>query len=226
MISALQSRTARWGLPPPASPLSRVSARLESRADSPALVRTAAAARVDHRTPTCPDGPDRHSCRRVGGPRAGARRSEPGQPDGPAGRGRHNGKHALRLAQQHPPLVPASTQKVLTSAATLRGLGTDTVLTTRVVSNPDGTVVLVGGGDPSSRPIPAPMEPAPRFWDSLPAQRLPYATKESPRHVSPSTTRPSPAPSPVRPGTTTTSPIAWCGPSRRSRSSPSGGEPH
>jgi D-alanyl-D-alanine carboxypeptidase/D-alanyl-D-alanine-endopeptidase (penicillin-binding protein 4) len=54
------------------------------------------------------------------------------------------------------PLVPGSTVKLLTSAATLLTLDPTERLFTRVVAGPDpGTVVLVGGGDPTLTALPA-----------------------------------------------------------------------
>ncbi|HEY5820943.1 MAG TPA: D-alanyl-D-alanine carboxypeptidase/D-alanyl-D-alanine-endopeptidase [Propionibacteriaceae bacterium] len=44
--------------------------------------------------------------------------------------------------------IPASTMKLLTSAAALSILGPDRVFTTKVVSPKRGRVILVGGGDP------------------------------------------------------------------------------
>lgn len=47
------------------------------------------------------------------------------------------------------PITPASTLKILTSAAALEALGPDHRFTTRVVAGEsDGEIVLVGGGDP------------------------------------------------------------------------------
>ncbi len=46
------------------------------------------------------------------------------------------------------PLIPASTNKLLTSAAVLSLLGPEHRFTTRVVQAKPGSVVLVGGGDP------------------------------------------------------------------------------
>ncbi|HYZ57303.1 MAG TPA: D-alanyl-D-alanine carboxypeptidase/D-alanyl-D-alanine-endopeptidase [Streptosporangiaceae bacterium] len=47
------------------------------------------------------------------------------------------------------PTAPASTEKVATAVAALDVLGPGTRFTTRVVSGPDGSIVLVGGGDPT-----------------------------------------------------------------------------
>jgi D-alanyl-D-alanine carboxypeptidase/D-alanyl-D-alanine-endopeptidase (penicillin-binding protein 4) len=53
------------------------------------------------------------------------------------------------------PLVPASTAKVLTTAAALLTLNSTDRLVTSVVAGPDpGTVVLVGGGDPTLTALP------------------------------------------------------------------------
>ncbi|QYN35520.1 D-alanyl-D-alanine carboxypeptidase/D-alanyl-D-alanine-endopeptidase [Pseudonocardia sp. DSM 110487] len=53
------------------------------------------------------------------------------------------------------PLVPASTAKLITTAAALLALNPTDRLITRVVSGPDpGTVVLVGGGDPTLTALP------------------------------------------------------------------------
>ena len=46
------------------------------------------------------------------------------------------------------PLTPASTMKVLTTMAALDILGPDTTFSTKVMDAGDGSVVLVGGGDP------------------------------------------------------------------------------
>lgn len=46
------------------------------------------------------------------------------------------------------PLVPASTAKLLTAVTALVALDDDGSVTTRVVRDPDGAVVLVGAGDP------------------------------------------------------------------------------
>lgn len=56
------------------------------------------------------------------------------------------------------PFVPASTLKLLTSAAALESLGPDHVFETRVVRGPGRQIVLVGGGDPTlaSRPTGGP----------------------------------------------------------------------
>jgi D-alanyl-D-alanine carboxypeptidase/D-alanyl-D-alanine-endopeptidase (penicillin-binding protein 4) len=53
------------------------------------------------------------------------------------------------------PLVPGSTAKLLTTAAALLTLDPTDRLATRVVSGPDpGTVILVGGGDPTLTALP------------------------------------------------------------------------
>ena len=54
------------------------------------------------------------------------------------------------------PLVPGSTAKLLTTAAALLTLNPTDRLVTRVVAGPDpGTVILVGGGDPTLTALPA-----------------------------------------------------------------------
>lgn len=53
------------------------------------------------------------------------------------------------------PMLPASTNKVLTSAAALLTLDAGARVTTRVVTGQPGTVVLVGGGDPTVSAAPA-----------------------------------------------------------------------
>ena len=54
------------------------------------------------------------------------------------------------------PLVPGSTGKLLTAAAALLTLNPTDRLTTKVVAGPEaGTVVLVGGGDPTLTALPA-----------------------------------------------------------------------
>ncbi len=54
------------------------------------------------------------------------------------------------------PLVPGSTTKLLTTAAALLALDQTDRLVTRVVAGPEpGTVVLVGGGDPTLTALPA-----------------------------------------------------------------------
>jgi D-alanyl-D-alanine carboxypeptidase/D-alanyl-D-alanine-endopeptidase (penicillin-binding protein 4) len=47
------------------------------------------------------------------------------------------------------PAAPASTQKVATAIAALDVLGADARFTTRAVDGPAGSIVLVGGGDPT-----------------------------------------------------------------------------
>jgi D-alanyl-D-alanine carboxypeptidase/D-alanyl-D-alanine-endopeptidase (penicillin-binding protein 4) len=51
-------------------------------------------------------------------------------------------------------LTPASSLKIVTGLAVLDSLGPQTQLTTEAVRNPDGTLVLVGGGDPSLLTLP------------------------------------------------------------------------
>src|SRR5574341_917556 len=46
-------------------------------------------------------------------------------------------------------LLPASNQKLLTAMGVLAVLGPDTRFTTEVRLTPDGTLVIVGGGDPT-----------------------------------------------------------------------------
>ena len=54
------------------------------------------------------------------------------------------------------PMQPASTNKVLTTAAALLALDRDARLTTRVIaSGRAGVVVLKGGGDPTLSAVPA-----------------------------------------------------------------------
>ena len=53
------------------------------------------------------------------------------------------------------PLVPGSTAKLLTSAAALLSMDSTARLVTRVVAGPEpGTVILVGGGDPTLTALP------------------------------------------------------------------------
>lgn len=49
------------------------------------------------------------------------------------------------------PRVPASATKILTAAAVLAAFGVDQTLTTSVVREPDGRLVIIGAGDPSLR---------------------------------------------------------------------------
>ena len=57
--------------------------------------------------------------------------------------------------------TPASSLKVATSVAVLAAWGPEHRLTTSVQRNPDGSVVLVGGGDPTLRTVTA--DPAPSY---------------------------------------------------------------
>ena len=52
------------------------------------------------------------------------------------------------VSRSNKPLVPASTMKLVTAAATLDTLDQNTTFTTRVVRVDSGTIALVGGGDP------------------------------------------------------------------------------
>lgn len=71
-------------------------------------------------------------------------------------------------------LLPASTNKILTSAAALLSLNPLSTLTTTVVAGADPTtVVLVGGGDPTLNSLPAPQQsvyPGSPRLDDLAAQ--------------------------------------------------------
>ena len=82
-------------------------------------------------------------------------------------------------------LTPASTAKLVTSAAALAVLGPDATFTTRVVrgATPDG-VILVGGGDPTLavHPFPAQDYPRPATLASLAAETA-RALKAEGRHT-------------------------------------------
>jgi len=71
-------------------------------------------------------------------------------------------------------VAPASTNKLLTSAAALLILGPQTTLNTTVVAGgQSGTIVLVGGGDPTLSSLPAPQQsvyPGAARLDDLAAQ--------------------------------------------------------
>ncbi|HEY3608190.1 MAG TPA: D-alanyl-D-alanine carboxypeptidase/D-alanyl-D-alanine-endopeptidase [Pseudonocardiaceae bacterium] len=71
-------------------------------------------------------------------------------------------------------VAPASTNKLLTAAAALLGLGPQTTLNTTVVAGAQpGTIVLVGGGDPTLSSLPAPQQsvyPGAARIDDLAAQ--------------------------------------------------------
>src|SRR6266478_175103 len=69
------------------------------------------------------------------------------------------------LWSQHPdqPSTPASTTKLVTSAAVLAALGPDATFTTRVVRGAtSSSVILVGGGDPTLAVHPFPAGAYPR----------------------------------------------------------------
>ncbi|MEA5359238.1 D-alanyl-D-alanine carboxypeptidase/D-alanyl-D-alanine-endopeptidase [Amycolatopsis sp., V23-08] len=73
------------------------------------------------------------------------------------------------------PVTPASTTKVLTSAAALLSLDPNTRLSTKIVQGADpGTVILVGGGDPTLTALPlgteSPLYPGAAHVDDLVAQ--------------------------------------------------------
>ena len=79
------------------------------------------------------------------------------------------------LWSQHPdqPSTPASTTKLVTSAAVLAALGPDATFTTRVVPGAtSSSVILVGGGDPTLavHPFPAGEYPRPATLASLAAK--------------------------------------------------------
>ena len=84
-------------------------------------------------------------------------------------------------------LTPASTTKLVTSAAALAVLGPDATFTTRVVSGatPD-SVILVGGGDPTLavHPFPAQDYPRPATLASLAAETARALKAEGRRTVS------------------------------------------
>ena len=70
------------------------------------------------------------------------------------------------------PATPASTEKVATAIAALDLLGPGAQLSTRVVSGPGDSIVLVGGGDPTLTAAPAPSSdyPQPSSMEDLAAQ--------------------------------------------------------
>ncbi|WP_410618075.1 D-alanyl-D-alanine carboxypeptidase/D-alanyl-D-alanine-endopeptidase [Amycolatopsis sp. cmx-8-4] len=73
------------------------------------------------------------------------------------------------------PVTPASTTKVLTSAAALLSMDPNTRLSTKIVQGADpGTVILVGGGDPTLTSLPqgteSPLYPSAAHVDDLVAQ--------------------------------------------------------
>jgi D-alanyl-D-alanine carboxypeptidase len=70
------------------------------------------------------------------------------------------------------PATPASTQKVATAIAALDVLGPGAQFSTRVISGPGDSIVLVGGGDPTLTAAPAPSSdyPQPSSLEDLAAQ--------------------------------------------------------
>jgi D-alanyl-D-alanine carboxypeptidase/D-alanyl-D-alanine-endopeptidase (penicillin-binding protein 4) len=78
------------------------------------------------------------------------------------------------------PAAPASTNKVLTSAAALLSVGPQATLNTTVVAGGDpGTIILVGGGDPTLSSLPAPRQsvyPGAARMTDLAAQVKSHAT--------------------------------------------------
>jgi D-alanyl-D-alanine carboxypeptidase/D-alanyl-D-alanine-endopeptidase (penicillin-binding protein 4) len=81
--------------------------------------------------------------------------------------------------------TPASTTKVVTAVAALSALGGDARFTTRVVSPAAGTIVLVGGGDPTLavNPYPAADYPHPATLASLAAATAARLTASGRRSV-------------------------------------------
>ncbi|MGO4956725.1 D-alanyl-D-alanine carboxypeptidase/D-alanyl-D-alanine endopeptidase [Luteococcus sp. Sow4_B9] len=76
----------------------------------------------------------------------------------------------LWQSRQTANLVPASTMKILTSAAALETLGARTTFRTRVVEPAAGTIVLVGGGDPLLASTPSKTYPFVASTDVLAAR--------------------------------------------------------
>ncbi|RUR03270.1 D-alanyl-D-alanine carboxypeptidase/D-alanyl-D-alanine endopeptidase [Labedella endophytica] len=82
----------------------------------------------------------------------------------------------VREVRSEDPAPTGSTMKLLTAAAAVTSLGPDTTLQTRVVQGDDpGTVVLVGGGDPTLSRLPSGQDgvyPGAPHLDELAAQVL------------------------------------------------------
>jgi D-alanyl-D-alanine carboxypeptidase/D-alanyl-D-alanine-endopeptidase (penicillin-binding protein 4) len=91
---------------------------------------------------------------------------------------------SLAMIRADEPAATGSTMKVLTMAAAVTTLGADTRLTTRVVQGSDpGTVILVGGGDPTLSRLPSGQEsvyPDAPHLDTLAARTL-AARRADPR---------------------------------------------
>ena len=71
------------------------------------------------------------------------------------------------------PRIPASTLKILTGTAVTTAPGADSRITTRVVAGPDGSVILVGGGDPDLPRHPPRTAPMPSPWRTWRSARPP-----------------------------------------------------
>jgi D-alanyl-D-alanine carboxypeptidase/D-alanyl-D-alanine-endopeptidase (penicillin-binding protein 4) len=83
------------------------------------------------------------------------------------------------LSAGRSPVVPASTLKLLTTAAALEVLGPDHEFATRVVQGPGNQIVLVGGGDPLLTARPAAGLPAGADLQTLAAATADALTRGS-----------------------------------------------